>query len=212
MAIRFAQYAQELAQVKKLEPEEEKALWQSYKQSGDTTARSRLIESYQPLVFKQAQPYAYLEDIMDLVQEGTIGLIESVERFEPERGVAFSLFAMHRIRGRIYNYLAKEGRADIACMDGMSSEEKIPMKDMLMDTAPSVSEQAESHELSQQLHKAMARLPDKEKAVLEGVYMRSEDVRDVAEGLHVSPSHIYRLQKTGIRRVRGMLSRFMHHW
>lgn len=212
MTIRFEQYARELAQVKILEPDEEKALWHSYKDDDDLSARGRLIESYQPLVFKQAQPYAYLEDIMDIVQEGTIGLIEAVERYDYRRGVAFSLFAIHRIRGRICNYLAKEGRADIACMDGSANEEHTSLKDTLMDTAPSVSEQVESQELSHRLHEAMSRLPDKEKAVLEGVYMQSQDVKDVAEGLHVSTSHIYHLQKTGIRRVRGMLSRFMHHW
>lgn len=212
MTIRFAQYAQELARVKVLEPEEEKALWHAYKDEEDLAARGRLIESYQPLVFKQAQPYAYLDDIMDIVQEGTIGLIEAVERYDPQRGVAFSLFAIHRIRGRICNYLAKEGRADIACMDGTASEDAVPLKETLVDTALPVSEQVERQELTNRLHEAMSRLPDKEKAVLEGVYLQSQDVKDVAEGLHVSTSHIYRLQQKGIRRVRGMLSRFMHHW
>ena len=37
-------------------------------------------------------------------------------------------------------------------------------------------------------------------------------LESVAEALAVSKSHIYRLQKSGIRRVRGMLSRFMQHW
>ena len=73
-------------------------------------------------------------------------------------------------------------------------------------------EQAESHELASRLHQAMDRLPAKEKAVLEGLYMQSEAAGDMAEGLQVSISHVYRLQKNGIRRVRGMLSRFMHNW
>ena len=76
----------------------------------------------------------------------------------------------------------------------------------------SVMEQAESHELAKRLHQAMDRLPAKEKAVLEGMYMQSEAAGDMAEGLQVSISHIYRLQKNGIRRVRGMLSRFMQNW
>ena len=73
-------------------------------------------------------------------------------------------------------------------------------------------EQAESHELAAQLHQAMARLPDKERAVLEGMYWSSEDAAGMADTLNVSSSHIYRLQKNGIRRIRGMLSRFMHYW
>ena len=88
--MRFEQYVAELSRVKLLEPEKEQRLWQAYKQAGDEDARRILIESYQPLVFKQALPYRGLQNIMDIVQEGTIGLIEAVEHYDPERGVAFS--------------------------------------------------------------------------------------------------------------------------
>ena len=44
---------------------------------------------------------------------------------------------------------------------------------------------------------------------MEGVYLKSEAVGKIADMLDVSAAHIYRLQKSGIRRVRGMLSRFM---
>ena len=81
-----------------------------------------------------------------------------------------------------------------------------------MDMSPSVAEQAEDHELILRIQQAMERLPVKEKTVLEGIYMQSETANDVADGLQLSTSHIYRLQKSGIRRVRGMLSRFMQHW
>lgn len=81
-----------------------------------------------------------------------------------------------------------------------------------MDMSPTVAEQAECHELAGQLHRAMERLPAKEKAVLENVYLASRDVATVAEDMDLSPGHIYRLQKMGIRRIRGMLSRFMQNW
>ena len=45
--------------------------------------------------------------------------------------------------------------------------------------------------------------------VLEGVYLKSEAAAKLADVLDVSAAHIYRLQKSGIRRVRGMLTRFM---
>ena len=46
----------------------------------------------------------------------------------------------------------------------------------------------------------------------QGVFLKSGEVGDVAEELHLSASHIYRLQKTGIRRIRGMMSRFIKSW
>jgi len=58
----------------------------------------------------------------------------------------------------------------------------------------------------------MERLPAKEKAVLENVYLGSRDVQAVADDMDLSPGHVYRLQKTGIRRIRGMLAKFMQNW
>lgn len=212
MGLRFAQYVEELQGVKPLTREEEVNLWQAYKIGGDENARRQLIEAYQPLVFKQALPYRSLQNIMDVVQEGTVGLIEAVERYDPQRGVAFSLFAIHRIRGRMLDFLQKEGASDSPCMDAMLDEGGSTYKDNLMDTSPTVAEQAESHELLGRIHRAMERLPAKEKAVLENVYLASRDVQAVAEDMEISPGHVYRLQKTGIRRIRGMLARFMQNW
>jgi len=48
--------------------------------------------------------------------------------------------------------------------------------------------------------------------VLENVYLGSRDVQTVADDMEISPGHVYRLQKTGIRRIRGMLARFMQNW
>lgn len=210
--MQLSEYMAELAQVKVLAPEEEERLWRAAKQGGDETARRRLIEAYQPLVFKQAVPYRRMDAVMDLIQEGTVGLIEAVERYEPGRGVAFSLFAVHRIRGRMMDFLAREGKRDLACMDGELAQGTASMKDRLVDMAPTAQELAECHELTSRLHQAMDRLPRKERAVLEGVYLRSEPAASLADALDVSVSHIYRLQQSGVRRVRGMLSRFMQHW
>ena len=212
MGLRFAQYVEELQRVKPLERAAELQLWRAYKVSGDEDARRQLIEAYQPLVFKQALPYRSMQNIMDVVQEGTVGLIEAVERYDPERGVAFSLFAIHRIRGRMLDFLQKEGASDSPCMDAMLEDGGSTYKENLMDTAPTVAEQVESHELVGRLHRAMERLPAKEKAVLENVYLASRDVQAVAEDMEISPGHVYRLQKTGIRRIRGMLARFMQNW
>ena len=211
--MRLDDYIKELQNVELLTSEEEQSLWHAYKQAGDASARRHLIESYQPLVFKQALPYRALPNIMDVIQEGTVGLIEAVEHYEPARGVAFSLFAVHRIRGRMADFLRKEGASDIACMDAQPEAGGDSLKESLADTAAlSVPEAAESHELAGRLHAAMDRLPEKERAVLTGVYLESQPVETMADALDVSTSHVYRLQKSGIRRVRGMLSRFMQHW
>ena len=204
-------YIKELNKLEVLQPAEEKALWHRFKAEGDEQARRRLIQSYQPLVFKTALPYRHLEGVMDVIQEGTVGLIEAVESFDWERGVAFSLYAVHRIRGRMLNYLQREQGIALACLtenpaEGQSRLELIP------DTEAPVAEQAEQHYLADKVQETLQRLPEKERLVLEGLYLESNEAGELAESLQVSTSHVYRLQKTGIRRVRGMLSRFMQHW
>ena len=210
--MRLEEYLQELSKVKMLDLAEEQKLWQLCKENHDAEARSKLIEAYQPLVFKNALPFKFLDNIMDVIQEGTVGLIESVEKYDYKRGIAFSLFATHRIRGRILTFLKKEGQIDLACIDGVMADGEMSVKEMIVDTARPVAEQAEVDELKGRLHQALQKLPEKERLVLEGVYLESNEVKDVAEKMNVSAAHIYRLQKTGIRRVRGMLSRFMQHW
>ena len=209
--MQLEEYLQEIKKIKLLQPEQEAVLWQQFKELQDDAARRQLIEAYQPLVFKQAMPFRFLDNVMDLVQEGTVGLIEAVENYDHRRGVAFSLYAVHRIRGRMMNFLAREGRIDHVLVQDGPEEDGIWQQEAA-DTALSVAEQAECHVLSGKLHDAMERLPQKERMVLENVYLNSAEVRDVAELLHVSTGHIYRLQKSGIRRIRGMLSKFMQHW
>lgn len=208
--MKIGQYLAELQKVELLDPVKEQALWRAFKEKDDRAARQCLIESYQPLVFKTALPWRAKENLMDILQEGTVGLIEAVESYDWQRGVAFSLFAVHRIRGRMVNFLKKEGKSDIACMDGLQEDGREPWA-LLPDMALPVAEQAEAGLLRDELHRALERLPQKERLVLESVYFKSEEVTAVAEFLHVSAAHIYRLQKSGIRRVRGMLARFMRH-
>ena len=204
-------YLAELNKIQLLEYQEEQALWHAYKDCGSQQARKRLIESYQPLVFKAAAPFRGLDNLMDVLQEGTVGLIEAVEGFDYMRGVAFSLFAAYRIKGRMYNFLKKEGRADVACLESGGSEQ-LSRLELLADTGTAVAEQVELQEASSQLQSAMSRLPEREQMVLEQIYVRCHEVSEVAEQMNLSTSYIYRLQKSGVRRVRGMLSRFMHNW
>ncbi len=89
--------------------EELARLWSSYKDKGTTRAREALIVHYSPLVkFVAGRVGAGLPnsvDAGDLVSAGVFGLIDAVERFDPERGVKFETFAVPRIRGAVFDGL-----------------------------------------------------------------------------------------------------------
>lgn len=199
------QYLKELKKIALLSREEENKLWLGYKENNDLNCRSKIIEHYQPLVFKATTSWRLNETIvMDIIQEGTVGLIEAVEHYDHQRGVAFSLYAMHRIRGRMLNYMEREGK--------LSLFDDSTLGDLLVDDRAEVSSLAERNYLMEQVKNAMGRLPVNEQAVLSGVFLEEREPKQLAESLDMSISHIYRLQKQGIRRVRGMLSKFMKNW
>ncbi|MPN26269.1 RNA polymerase sigma-E factor [bioreactor metagenome] len=151
--------------------------------------------------------------LMDIIQEGTVGLIEAVENYDHTRGVAFSIYAFHRIRGRMLNFMQQEGKADLAYIDSpLDNEDSVTLADRLIDTKAEVASQAEQNVLVEKLKDALGRLPAKEQMVLSGVYLEDREPKQLAETLDMSISHIYRLQKQGIRRIRGMMSKFMQHW
>ena len=209
--MRLQEYLAEITKIVLLDPATERALWLGFKQQGDMECRRRLIEQYQPLVVKALSRWRANEALlMDLVQEGTIGLIESVENYDPDRGVAFSLYAIHRIRGRMLNYLAKESKTRQYSLDTPCTEaDGLTVADTLTDVSLPVAEIAERNFLIEQMRTAMDRLPAKERLALTGVLLEEREPCQVASSLQITPSHLTRLQRQGIRRVRGMLSRLM---
>lgn len=85
-------------------------------------ARRRFVEANQRLVMKVAQRYRGSGlDFEDLIQEGNLGLIRAVERFDPERGLRFSTYAVWWIRQAIQRAIEERGR--LIRLPGPAAEE-----------------------------------------------------------------------------------------
>lgn len=85
------------------------ALWQAFGQRRDQELRDRLVLHYAPLVKYVAGRVgtglpSHVE-VSDLIQSGIFGLVDAIEKFEPERGLKFETYAMQRIRGAILDDL-----------------------------------------------------------------------------------------------------------
>ncbi len=86
--------------------QEELDLLDRWYQHGDQKAFEALITSHLRLVPKLAKKYAgYGIDVSDLISEGNVGLLHSVERFKPEKGFRFSTYARWWIKAAILNYI-----------------------------------------------------------------------------------------------------------
>lgn len=202
-------YLEELRKTPLLAPEEERALWERAS-GGDESAHQQLMSAYQPLVFKIATSFRLPEaETMELIQEGMVGLLEAGENYDYKRQVAFSLFASYRIRGSMVDYLHRSSEKGVLYLDS-EIKQGFTLSDALPSLAASPTELAERKLLQEKVAQAMDRLPQKEQQVLQGMYLEDRTAQAVADAIDVSLGHVYRLQKQGVRRIRGMLSRFIH--
>ncbi len=91
--------------------EEERALAQRYQQEGDLEAARGLVLSHLRLVVALARGYlGYGLPHADLIQEGNIGLMKAVKRFDPDRGVRLVSFAIHWIKAEMHEYILRNWR------------------------------------------------------------------------------------------------------
>ncbi len=87
-------YLKDINKVRLLTADEEKSLTRSFQQDGDLDARERMITANLRLVVNIAKRYSGLGlPLMDLIEEGNIGLMKAVERFDPDRNCRFSTYA-----------------------------------------------------------------------------------------------------------------------
>ncbi len=104
-------YIQAANRVPMLSEAEEVDLARRFKDEGDIDAARRLVLSHLRLVIAVARGYlGYGLPHADLIQEGNIGLMKAVKRFDPERGVRLVSFAMHWIKAEIHEYVLKNWR------------------------------------------------------------------------------------------------------
>ncbi|MHB8691071.1 MAG: SigB/SigF/SigG family RNA polymerase sigma factor [Solirubrobacteraceae bacterium] len=123
------------------------------KTHGDQAARDELIRRYLPLARKLARRYAGArEPLDDLVQVASIGLVKAVDRFDPQRGIAFPAFAVPTILGELKRYFrdlgwsvhVPRGIQEMALQIGQATEQLTSRS----GRAPSVTELAQYLEWS----------------------------------------------------------------
>ena len=104
-------YVQTVNRFPILTAEEERALALRFRQENDLDAARQLVLSHLRLVVAVARGYlGYGLPHADLIQEGSIGLMKAVKRFDPERNVRLVSFAIHWIKAEIHEYILRNWR------------------------------------------------------------------------------------------------------
>ncbi len=176
-----------------LNSEHECDLWQRCS-NGDVDAREELIIAYRPLVFWIAGKIHVNDPEIkqDMIQEGMLALIHAVDKFEPEREYRFSTYAYHKIHGQMINMLERsEKRAPV------------PVPDEWLNVAEDEEDRSDDDWLN--ASEAVSRLEGREAEVVQALFFEGKKPKDIAAEQKLDVSHVYRLRRSAIARIRGWL-------
>lgn len=109
--VEFQQFVRQAMQAPLLSQEEEYELASRFQEKQDLEAAHQLVHAYLRLVLKTAREYlGYRMSLPDLVQEGTVGLMHAVKKFDPKRGNRLSSYAIWWIRAAIHDFILSSWR------------------------------------------------------------------------------------------------------
>ncbi|MEF2143942.1 MAG: RNA polymerase factor sigma-32 [Desulfovibrionaceae bacterium] len=105
-------YLREISRFPMLKPEEEQELAQRVRENGDQDAAFRLVSSHLRLVVKIAMDFQrrWMQNVLDLIQEGNVGLMKAVRKFDPDKGIKFSYYAAFWVKAYILKYIMDNWR------------------------------------------------------------------------------------------------------
>ena len=208
-------YYREIRKYQPLTKEQEQQLTTLVK-LGDEQARKTLIEHNLRLVTHIAQEYYHPSvELLDLIQEGNIGLIEAVDRFDPELGYQFSTFAVWWIRKMILLYLGKgEDKISLDLPILGEAGEILRLGDTIIDEENTLGGQScekqgarlEHEQSMQQMRERMAKLPMREKEVLMMLYgiglKRALTLQEIAKLLEITPERVGQIRDKALGRLK----------
>ena len=262
-------YIQAVNRFPLLTAEQETALGRRWREHEDLGAARELVLSHLRLVVAVSRNYlGYGLPQADLIQEGNVGLMKAVRRFDPERGVRLVSFALHWIRAEMHEYILRNWRlvklattkaqrklffnlrsmkgsaaalthkqADAIARElGVKTAEVLEMEtrlsgaDIALDPTPGdeesvtpiayltdsedepvqILERAETaRNRSTGLQRAMAKLDDRSRRIIEARWLKEEDpatLQELADEYGVSAERIRQIESKAIKSMRAQMT------
>ena len=204
-------FRRRIAQTPLLSPEDERALARRI-EKGDDEARRRLIEANLRLVVHLARPLHRGDpriSLMELVQEGTVGLIKAAERFDHRREVRFSTYASWWIRQALHAALDERLQAIRMTATSLDRAGDEPLAERLADDdAPTAHADVVAGERRDQLAALIDHLGPRERRVLELRFGLGDHkpltAREAARELGTTPAKLGLVEDRALRRLRAL--------
>ncbi len=149
--------------------------------------KEKIATEYLPLVKSIANKYAHLGvPIEDLEQEGMIGLLEAVDKFQNDKGAKFSTYATYWIKKKILAAIDKEKKGSL---------------DSIKLTEESIETKEDELKTSQYL-KLPQNMPDIERKILRMLFEEQLTLKEIAQELEISRERVRQLKEKALRRMR----------
>ena len=187
------------------------ALVRAYRDEGDTSARARLVERYMPLVVALARRHRRGdEQLEDLVQVGSIGLLKAIDRFQPDRGAGLVAFAAPTIAGEIKHHLrdntwpvsvpreTRESRSAADFVTELPSHDGDPGGGVALLAAESAREASEDRAL---VATALQALDARERRSVNLHFFCDLSQAEIARALRISQAQVSRLLRRAVARM-----------
>jgi RNA polymerase sigma factor FliA len=192
---------------------------------GDMAARCALIERYAPLAVRISRgmnvPTGAVAGSDDLESAALIGLIDAVDRFQPERGVPFEGYASLRIRGAVLDEVRRVdelGRTDRrrqreaqaqgeagAYLGTVSLDELLENGYRGGPEQDELAERYDAEDLRMRVRSAIACLPPRQREVVERYYDQSLTLRETGQRMGISEARACQLHGRAIQNLRRQL-------
>jgi RNA polymerase sigma factor for flagellar operon FliA len=218
--------------------DEEYELWIRYRHQGDGEARDFLFLQYAPWARRiAAGVFARLRvpqmDWSDFAQNATVGLLEAMSRFDPERGLDFMAYAKLRVQGAVFNGVRvfmtgvdrgarahrSQDRLDHLAGDEPEGGDLLSAfietvtglgAGLLLEhaspmTAEGLQREMENQELGLLLAQALQRLPERERLVLTAHYINQVPFNVVAEQIGLTKGRISQIHRSALGNLRRLL-------
>lgn len=220
--------------------QEEAGLWRSWTAQRDASARNALVHRHQAwarLVARDvyAKTYWRQADWTDYVQNAMLGLLEAMDRFDPEQGVEFRTYARHRVRGAVFNGLRDASMIPTSKAGDLLMEQSTSLREEESDADSAlerfsawvvglgvgflVESSAEEDsatntpyasavkaESGRRVRAALGALSAKERRVIESHYLKHIPFIDIAGEMGLTKGRISQLHHQAIGRMRDFLT------
>ncbi|HVN71874.1 MAG TPA: sigma-70 family RNA polymerase sigma factor [Desulfomonilia bacterium] len=218
----FQMYCKEIQQYSTLTYEQEYELAKRY-QKGDEAAGQQIIQSNLRFVVKVSRKYFYCgHNCLEIVQEGNLGLIRALNRFDPDRGIPFIYYAVWWVEATIKAFMQKSGKVHTGCLShaknlfsldeslGNNDTDKDRWIDFLTDgTDPEklYNSKEASYNISSLLHHCFTYLSPREVSVLKQRFYADPPVKlkEIGMQLGVSRERVRQIQTRSMEKLKQAL-------